>query len=185
LAQEFINWTVETIRKRENFIGSWMEDRKFDWIPLVSQAITNIIDKQKSVLIITDNEYEWFMSYILTSINKKQLNRPYMPFYSFNSFISNLDNIKTESDMELLHDMLNISFPNGYFFWYIGKSSSRRSHFAKISKQPFLWLMDESLSNSFFLESTDENIDIRLLNMYRLFNKTLDAVLTCEIEVDK
>lgn len=185
MAQEFTNWTVETIRDKNNLIGPWMEERKFDWIPLVSKAITNIIDKQKSVLIITDNEHEWFMKYILANINKKQLGRPYLPFYAFDSFNSNIDNIKTENDIELIHDMLSISFPNGYFFWYIGKSQSKRATLAKISKQPFLWLMDEELSNSFFLNSNDEALDIRLLNMYRLFNKTLDAVLIAQIDVEK
>jgi len=182
--QEFTNWTVDTIRN-DKLLGAWMEERKFDWLPLVSQSITNIIDKNKSVLIITDNENEWFMQYILSHINKKKLARPYFPFYSFTSFHSNIDNIKTENDIQLIHDMLDTSFPNGYFFWYIGKSSSKRATLAKISKQPFLWLMDEELSNSFYLDSNDEALDIRLLNMYRLFDKTLDATLCAQIDVQK
>lgn len=182
--QEFTNWTVDTIRS-DRLLGAWMEERKFDWLPLVSQTVTNIIDKNKSVLIITDNEYEWFMKYILSNINKKKLSRPYFPFYAFTSFHSNIDSIKTENDIQLIHDMLDNSFPNGYFFWYIGKSQSKRATLAKISKQPFLWLMDEELSNSFYLDSSDEGLDIRLLNMYRLFDKTLDAVLCAQIDVLK
>ena len=185
MAQEFTHWTVDTIREPKNVIGSWMEERKFDWIPIVSKAVSNIIDKNKSVLIITDHEHEWFEKYILSNINKKTLSRPYLPFYSFNSFISNIDSVKSENDIQLIHDMLQNSFPNGYFFWYIGKSQSNRANIAKISKQPFLWLMDEELSNSFYLNSNDENIDIRLLNMYRLFNKTLEAVLFAQIDIDK
>ena len=69
-----------------------------------------------------------------------------MPFYSFDSFNSNIDEIKTENDIQLIHDMLQNSFPNGYFFWYIGKSQSMRANLAKMSKQPLLWLMDEELS---------------------------------------
>jgi len=182
--QEFTNWTVDTIRS-DKLLGAWLEERKFDWLPLVSQTIINIIDKNKSVLIITDDEHDWFMRYILTNINKKKLSRPYFPFYAFNSFHSNIDNIKTENDIQLIHDMLDNSFPNGYFFLYIGKSRSKRATLAKISKQPFLWLMDEELSNSFYLDSNDEALDIRLLNMYRLFNKTLDAVLCAQIDVTK
>lgn len=182
--QEFTNWTVDTIRS-DKLLGAWMEERKFDWLPLVSQTITNIIDKNKSVLIITDESHEWFMNYILTHINQKKLARPYFPFYSFNSFHTNIDNIKTENDIQLIHDMLKNSFPNGYIFWYIGRSHSKRATLAKISKQPFLWLMDEELSNSFYLDSNDEALDIRLLNMYRLFNKTLDAVLCAQIDVHK
>jgi hypothetical protein len=181
--QEFTNWTIEEIRN-DKLIASWLEERKFDWIPLIAKAVTNILEKQKSVLIITDNEHEWFMKYILTNINKKSLKRPMLPFYSFDSFISNIDNIKSELDVELIHDMLNISFPNGYFFWYIGKSQSKRATLAKISKQPLLWLMDEELPNSFFLNS-DDTLDLRLLNMFRLFNKTISASLFCEIDVEK
>ncbi len=182
--QEFTNWTVDTIRN-DKLLGAWMEERKFDWIPLVSQAVTNILDKNKSVLIITDNDNEWFMNYILSHINKKRLARPYFPFYAFSSITPNIDSIKTENDIQLIHDMLDTSFPNGYFFWYIGKSSSMRATLAKISKQPFLWLMDEELSNSFYLDSNDDALDIRLLNMYRLFDKTLDASLCAIIDVEK
>ncbi|MEA3512921.1 MAG: HobA family DNA replication regulator [Campylobacterota bacterium] len=181
--QEFTNWTVNTIRE-DKLLGSWMEERKFDWIPLVSKAITNVIDKNKSVLIITDDNNEWFMNYILTNINKKNLSRPFLPFYDFNSF-RNIDTVKSENDVELIHDMLSISFPNGYFFWYIGKSQSPRANLAKISKKPFLWLMDDDLSNSFYLDSSEEALDIRLLNMFRLFNKTLDAALFAQIDVLK
>ena len=184
MAQEFTNWTIETIRS-DKLLGAWLEERKFDWVPLISKAVSNIIDKNKSVLIITDNEHEWFRQYVLANINKKGLGRPYLPFYSFDSFNSNIDGIKTENDIELIHDMLQNSFPNGYFFWYIGKSQSMRANLAKMSKQPLLWLMDEELSNSFYLDSNDPALDIRLLNMYRLFNKTLEAVLFAQIDIEK
>ena len=113
--QEFINWTVNTIRE-DRLVGSWLEERKYDWVPLMSQTVVNVIESGKSVLIITDNDYEWFMQYILININKKKLSRPLLPFFDFNSYHSNLDEIKNESDIELIKDMLDISFPNGYFF---------------------------------------------------------------------
>ena len=184
MAQEFINWTIQTIRE-DNLLGSWLEEKKFEWIPLISKAITNVIDNGKSVLIITDNDFEWFEKYILTNINNKKLSRPYLPFYSFSSFISNIDEIKTENDIQLIYDMLQTSFPNGYLFWYIGKSQNRRANIAKISQQPLLWIMDEELPDSFYLKSDDEALSIRLLNMYRLFDKTLEAVLFAQIDVDK
>ena len=182
--QEFTNWTVDTIRS-DKLLGAWLEERKFDWLPLVSQTIINIIDKNKSVLIITDDEHDWFMRYILTNINKKKLSRPYFPFYAFNSFHSNIDNIKTENDIELIKDMLSISFPNGYFFWYIGKSQSKRANLAKFTSKPLLWIMDEELPNSFVLRSSDESLDMKLLQMYRLFDKTLSGVLFAEVDVLK
>ena len=79
MAQEFINWTIDTIRG-DNLLGPWLEERKFDWVPLISKAVSNIIDNNKSVLIVTDNDHEWFKQYILTNINQKNLARPYLPF---------------------------------------------------------------------------------------------------------
>ncbi len=181
--QEFINWTVDTIRQ-DKLLGSWLEERKYDWTPLISQSITNVIDKGKSVLIITDNDYEWYLKYILSNINRKNLGRPLLPFYDFNSF-HNIDSIKSDNDVELIKDMLSISFPNGYFFWYIGKSQHRRSTLAKFSHKPLLWVMDEELSNSFNLKSSDESIDMKLLQMYRLFDKTMDATLFAQVDVLK
>ena len=182
--QEFLNWTVETIR-HDNLLGSWLEERKYDWVPLMSQSTINIIDKGRTVLIVTDKEYEWFMHYILTNINKKKHNRPLLPFYDFNSYHTNLDDIKTENDIELIKDMLNISFPNGYFFWYIGRSQITRALLPKFSKKPLLWIMDEDLPNSFNLKTRDESLDMKLLQMYRLFDKTISAALFAQIDVSK
>ena len=81
--------------------------------------------------------------------------------------------------------MLNISFPNGYTFWYIGRSQSMQATIAKVTKNSFLWIFDEDLQNSFHLSSTNEALDTQLLQMFRLYNKTLSAVLFAQIEVDK
>jgi hypothetical protein len=125
------------------------------------------------------------MEYILANINKTKSGRPLLPFYDFNSFNSNIDNIKTENDIDLIKDMLSISFPNGFFFWYIGKSQSKRANLAKFSNKPLLWIMDEELPNSFVLRSSDESLEFKLLQMYRLFDKTLSAVLFAEVDVLK
>jgi len=119
--QEFLNWTVDTIRE-DKLLSPWLEEKKFEWAPLVSKNITNILDKSYSILIITDKEREWFLNYILSNINSSKLNRPFLPFYDFSSFYKNLDQIKSEDDISNIKDMLKISFPNGYCFWYIGKS---------------------------------------------------------------
>jgi hypothetical protein len=81
--------------------------------------------------------------------------------------------------------MLSISFPNGYTFWYIGRSQSSRANIAKISKSPLLWIFDEDLSNSFSLKSDNQALDTQLLQMFRLYNKTLSAALFAEIDVEK
>jgi len=182
--QEFLNWTINTIRE-DKLIGSWLEERKYDWTPLISKTVTNVLDKGRSVLIITDNEREWFAQYILSNINASKNQRPLLPFYDFKFISSQYNHIKTENDIELIKDMLSISFPNGYTFWYIGRSQSSRANIAKISKSPLLWIFDEDLSNSFSLKSDNQALDTQLLQMFRLYNKTFSAALFAEIDVEK
>jgi len=182
--QEFTNWTIDTIRK-ENILSSWLEEKKYDWIPLVSKSIANIIDKQQSILVITDDEREWFGKYIISNINATKDHRPFLPFYDFKSFTDHIKSIKTDNDIELVKDMLNISFPNGYSFWYIGRGQSHYANIAKVSKNSFLWLFDEEIPNSFSLRSDDEWLNMKLLQMFHLYNKTISASLFAEIDVEK
>ncbi|MGJ0336295.1 HobA family DNA replication regulator [Aliarcobacter cryaerophilus] len=181
--QEFLNWTVDTIRE-DKLLSPWLEEKKFEWSPLVSKNITNILDKSYSILIITDKEREWFLNYILSNINSSKLNRPFLPFYDFSSFYKNLDQIKSEDDISNIKDMLKISFPNGYCFWYIGKSQDNRSTLAKITKSSFLWIFDEERQGSINLKSNDDGLDMKLLQMFRLYNKTISAALFANINVE-
>ena len=181
--QEFLNWTVDTIRE-DKLLSPWLEEKKFEWAPLVSKNITNILDKSYSILIITDKEREWFLNYILSNINSSKLNRPFLPFYDFSSFYKNLDQIKSEDDISNIKDMLKISFPNGYCFWYIGKGQDIRATIPKVLKNSFLWLFDEEKQDAFNLKSNDEALDMKLLQMFRLYNKTLSASLFAEINVE-
>ena len=181
--QEFLNWTVDTIRE-DKLLSPWLEEKKFEWAPLVSKNITNILDKSYSILIITDKEREWFLNYILSNINSSKLNRPFLPFYDFSSFYKNLDQIKSEDDISNIKDMLKISFPNGYCFWYIGKSQDNRSTLSKITKSSFLWIFDEERQGSINLKSNDDGLDMKLLQMFRLYNKTISAALFANINVE-
>lgn len=181
--QEFLNWTVDTIRE-DKLISPWLEEKKYEWTPLVSKSITSILEKGCSVIIITDDERNWFLEYILTHINTKHLNRPYLPFYDFKSFYKQLDQVKNEDDISYLKDMLEISFPNGYCFWYIGRSQDVRAIIPKVSKNSFLWLFDEETPDAFNLRSSDEALDLKLLQMFRLYNKTLSAALFAQINVE-
>ncbi len=182
--QEFTNWTVKAIRE-DKYIGSWMEERKFDWIPIVAKTITNIVDKGKSVLVITDDDRDWFLHYVLGKINSPKNNRPLLPFYDFTGMVKHTYKLTGDEDMEFVRDMLDISFPNGYIFWYIGRSQSKKAIFPKVSYGSFLWLFDEDVQNSFNLKGDDETLDMKLLQLYRLFDKTLEAALFSHIEVDK
>lgn len=181
--QEFLNWTVDSIRE-DRLISPWLEEKKYEWTPLVSKNIVNLLEKGCSVIVLTDNEREWYLEYILTHINSPKLNRPFLPFYDFKSFYKYIDNIKSDDDIAYIKDMLNISFPNGYVFWYIGKSQDPRAIIPKVSKNSFLWLFDEEKQDAFNLRSTDEALDMKLLQMFRLYNKTVSAALFAEINVE-
>jgi hypothetical protein len=182
--QEFTNWTVKTIRE-DKYIGSWMEERKFDWIPLVSKTISNVIDNSKTILVISDEKRDWLLKYILININKDTNLRPLLPILDFNCISHDFKNISLESNIELIRDMLDIAFPNGYIFWYIGKSHNKKAVLPKMSNNSFLWLLDENVPNSFFMKSADEALDMKFLQLYRLFDKTLNAVLFAQIAIDK
>ncbi|MDX4063739.1 HobA family DNA replication regulator [Aliarcobacter skirrowii] len=181
--QEFLNWTVDTIRQ-DKIISPWLEEKKFEWTPLVSKNIINVLDKNFSVLIITDSDREWFLNYILSNINLTKYNRPFLPYYDFRAFFKNINSIRSEEDISNIKDMLKISFPNGYCFWYIGKSQDPRATLAKITKSSFLWIFDEERQGAINLKSNDEELDIKLLQMFRLYNKTISAALFAQINVE-
>ena len=181
--QEFLNWTIDTIRE-DKLLGSWLEEKKYEWVPLVAKSLQGIINYGVSVLIITDTDREWFLDYILKNINSPRNNRPYLPFYDFRSFYPNLDFLKSEDEIALIKDMLSISFPNGYIFWYIGRGQHIKATLPKVEKHSFLWLLDEERQDAFNLRSNDEALDFKLLQMYRLFNKTIRATLYIDISRD-
>lgn len=181
--QEFLNWTVDTIRE-DRLISPWLEEKKFEWTPIVARNITNLLDKNFSIIVITDKDREWFLKYILSNVNSSKLNRPFLPFYDFRAIYGYIDSVKSDEDIINIKDMLRISFPNGYSFWYIGKSQDKRANIAKISKNSFLWLFDEEKQDAINLKSNDEALDMKLLQMFRLYNKTLSAALFAQINVE-
>ena len=80
--QEFLNWTVDTIRE-DRLISPWLEEKKYEWTPLVSKNIYNLLERGFSIIVVTDKEREWFLEYVLGNINSTKLNRPFLPFYDF------------------------------------------------------------------------------------------------------
>ena len=105
----------------------------------------------------------------------------FLPFFSLRSLYPAFDSIETNEQKQLLKDMLSLAFPNGYIFFYIGKSIDKRANLAKTDENSYMWLFDEQAQNSFTLSSSDENLDIKLLNLYKLFDKSIDAVLFAKV----
>ena len=106
-----------------------------------------------------------------------------IPIVCIDSLYPHYDHISGGESIDMLSDMLDITFKGDYFFWYIGRGDDRRADIAKRSANSLLWIMDERFQNALVLSSHDSIIDIKLLQLYRLFNKTLNGVLFGEINV--
>ena len=180
--QQLLKWTLETIRK-DGSMMSWMEEKRFEWVPLVSSMLHNLLAGQ-TIIIITDFEREWFGEYALTKINENGKNRPMLPFVSIKTFFPNINQFKTKEDIELLEDMLSQSFSNGYTFFYIGKSTDIKMQLAKRHNDSFMWVLDEHLQDSFYLSSGDDLLDIKLIQLHKLLDKSINAVLFAEVDLE-
>jgi len=180
--QQLLKWTLDSIREEESCF-SWMEEYRYEWAPLVKSAVSQILNG-KTALIITDESHEWFGKYILNQINILKKNRPLLPFYPLVSSFPNLRAMQSTQDLQLLEDMLDISYPNGYYFWYIGKGDHPCTKIAYRNDESFLWIMDEEVQNSFALRSADPLLDIKLLQLFKLFDTTLSAALFGDLELE-
>ena len=178
----FSSWTLENIRK-EGSSFAWMEEKRFEWVPLVASSINRLINAQ-TFLLITDNDREWFGEYILKRLNKASFDRPLLPILSLSSIFPHVDSIKDSEQMALLDDMLSLSFPNGYTYFYIGKGTHPRAKIAKSKDDSLTWLFNERAQNSFYMNSEDENLDIKLIQLITLFDKSIDAVMFSEVDTE-
>jgi len=180
--QQLLTWTLETIREEESCF-SWMEEYRYEWAPLVKSAVNNILEG-KTCLIAADEEHQWFEKYILININDLKKNRPLLPFFALNDCFPSIQMLSNTKEIELLEDMLEISYPQGYFFWYIGRADHPYTKLVFRNDESFLWIIDEEVQNSFRLRSSDPLKDIKLLQLYKLFDQTLSAAIFGELEIE-
>lgn len=176
-----LNWTLDTIRKEDSSF-SWMEECRYDWVPVVQRAVSKILEGE-TILILTDDSRGWFAKYVASKINNILNDRPFIPLYTLKSMFPNLEKLQNTEELYLLEDMLNISYPNGYFIWYIGSAESFYTKFTLRNDENFLWIIDKNIPNSFYIRDGGLSLDIRLIQLFKLFNKTIDASLFSEIEL--
>ncbi|MBR8462851.1 HobA family DNA replication regulator [Campylobacter sp. faydin G-24] len=177
--QDLIKWTLDAIRK-ESASMSWMEERRVEWTPLLASRLKFLL-QGRTFIVITDDDRTWFETYLLKKINSPANARPLLPFVSLRAIYPSLDEINSKEQILLLQDMLSIAFPNGYVYFYIGKSIDKRAQIAKGADDSYMWLFDEQAQNSFYLNSSDENLDIKLISLFKLFDKSIDAVLFAKV----
>jgi hypothetical protein len=180
--QAFLKWTLDTIRKEGSWM-SWMEEKRLEWVPLAASRLQNLMDGH-TFIILADEEREWFAHYMISSINKNPGSRPLLPFIALKSLFPNLEKLRTREEIELLEDMLSLSFPQGYTLFYVGKSNDFKSQIAKRRDDSFMWLLDEQMQNSFYLSSADELLDVKLIQLYKLMEKTIDALLYAQVSIE-
>ena len=180
--QSFEKWTLDAIRS-DGASLSWLEEHRFEWTTVAELAISQIMEG-KTIVLITDRERKWFESYIRSSLNKLSTDRPIIPIVSIDSAFSYYDDISGAKMIDMIDDMLSISYKDDYFFWYIGKGEDKRVDIAKRKDNSFLWLFDEEFHNAFTMKSYDSQLDIKLLQLFALFNLSLSAVLFGEVDAE-
>jgi hypothetical protein len=162
---------------------SWLEESRFYWSATISRAIVQIIEG-KTIVLITDPERQWFANYITDNFNRLSMERPMIPLVQLQQIHPAYDRITSGVMSEMLENMLDLAFGGEYLFWYIGKGDHRRADLAKRSENSLLWVMDEDVRDAFVMYSFENMIDIKLLQLYQLFETTLNSALFGEIDVE-
>ncbi len=179
--QDFAQWSLDAIRE-EGASLSWLEEMRFEWVIPTSACIYEIL-QGKTVILITDYKREWFKHYILSTINEENPSRPLIPIVPIESFYPHYDSVSGGEMIDMLEDSLHLSFGENFIFWYIGRGEDKRADIAKRRDDSYFWIFDEDFQNSFKLNSYDSHLDIKLLQLFKLFNQSLNAAIFGEIDV--
>jgi hypothetical protein len=177
-----LDWTLEAIRE-ESSDFSWMEERRYNWVPLVKSVLRRMLEGQ-TLLLLTDPRRRWFEQYILSHINDPDLDRPFLPVQSMQGVFADLGALNTSARISLLEDMLDIAYPGGYLIWYIGEGGHPYTKIAYRREDNFLWPINEEVAGSFVLRGSDPLLDIKLLQLYNLFDKSVEAAMYGRVETD-
>lgn len=177
---DFAQWSLDAIREEGGSL-SWLEEYRFEWSKTTAFALEQILNG-KTVILITDEKRKWFENYILSSINGELLERPLIPIISIDNIYTHYNSVNGGEMIDIIDDMISLSFKNDYFFWYIGKGDDKRSDIAKRKDESYFWIFDEDFNNAFTLKSYDTNLDIKLLQLYKLFDASLNAAMFGEVD---
>ena len=180
--QSLSSFTLDLIREPNVCLG-WMEEQRYEWITLLANFLLRAVDG-KTIVVATDQDREWLASYIVTKLNQSFIERPLLPVVTLINIFPKIDNIRENEEYEILEDMLEFAFPNGYTYLYIGEGRDKRATLPKREKNSFLWLIDEKNPNGFYLSSSDELLDMKLISLVRLLDKSLDAALFMEVDLE-
>jgi len=177
---DFAQWSLDAIREEGGSL-SWLEEYRFEWSKTTAFALEQILNG-KTIILITDEKRKWFENYILSSMNGLLLERPLIPIISIDNIYTHYNNVSGGEMIDIIDDMISLSYKNDYFFWYIGKGDDKRSDIAKRKDESYFWIFDEDFNNAFTLKSYDTDLDIKLLQLYKLFDASLNATMFGEVD---
>jgi hypothetical protein len=177
--QDLLKWTLGIIRENDDML--WLEERKFEWAPLLCSPL-NALLSGAAIIIVTDSNRDWFADYCIRFVNDVSKNRPFIPVYKLSALFPNIDAFKNDNlgRFKDLSDTLDVTF-NQYIFWYIGRSNEPILDFVKKREDGLFWIFDEESSDNFMLRSFDKRLDAKLLSMCSLLDKTIFAALFGEV----
>lgn len=179
--QDFAQWTLDTIREEGGSL-SWLEEQRFDWTTATSQALEQIL-AGKTIILITDEKRKWLENYILSTLNAASVERPLLPMVSMDCLYTHYNNVDSGEMIDIVEDMISLSYKDDYFFWYIGKGDDKKADIAKRKENSYFWIFDEDFHNAFKLKSYDSNLDIKLLQLCKLYDASLNAAMFGEVDV--
>ncbi|MFA5234846.1 MAG: HobA family DNA replication regulator [Sulfurimonas sp.] len=178
---DFAQWSLDAIRE-EGGCFSWLEEQRFDWTTTTSQALEQILDG-KTIILIVDEKRKWLERYILDFLNTSSMDRPLLPIIGIDSMYRHFNNVSGGEMIDMIEDMISLAHKDDYFFWYIGRGDDKRADIAKRKETSYFWIFDEEYQSAFNLKSYDKALDIKLLQLYRLFNASLNAAMFGEVDV--
>lgn len=177
---DFAQWSLDAIREEGGSL-SWLEEQRFEWSKTTAYALEQVL-QGKTIILITDEKRKWLEHYIRSSLNSASLERPLIPIISIDNLYVHYNNVSGGEMIDVVDDMISLSYKNDYFFWYIGKGEDKRCDIAKRRDDSYFWMFDEDFNNAFTLKSYDKILDIKLLQLYRLFDASLNAAMFGEVD---
>jgi len=177
---DFAQWSLDAIRDEGGSL-SWLEEQRFEWSKTTAYALEQIL-QGRTIILITDEKRKWLETYILTLLNDTTFERPLIPIVSIDSICVHYNSIGGGEMIDMVDDMISLSYKEDYFFWYIGKGDDKRSDIAKRKDNSYFWMFDEDFNNAFILKSYDKMLDIKLLQLYKLFDASLNATMFGEVD---
>lgn len=177
---DFAQWSLDAIREEEGSL-SWLEEQRFEWSKPTAYALEQIL-KGKTIILITDEKRKWFEHYILSSLNSSLIERPLIPIVSIDSIYMHFNVVNGGEMIDIVDDMIALSYKSDFFFWYIGVGADKRSDIARRKDNSYFWIFDEDYHNAFTLKSYDPLLDIKLLQLYKLFDASLNATMFGEVD---